>query len=209
MTAEDTARSVRLTDPRALRAYAHPTRMALVALLRRNGPQTATQAAPAIGESVASCSFHLRQLAKYGLVEEAGGGRGREKPWRATAMFTHADPGGQADPAVQAAAQAVQLAIAEQYFELLARWLRAQSGEPPDWREAAHIGDVTLPLTAPELRDLGERMRDLVRPYLDRLGDAGASPAGSRPVTIVHMAFPAPVTPGSGPVGRVMTSPGG
>jgi hypothetical protein len=64
--------------------------MALVALLRRDGPQTATQAARAIGESVASCSFHLRQLAKYGLVEEAGG-RGREKPWRATAMFTDFD----------------------------------------------------------------------------------------------------------------------
>src|SRR2546426_926461 len=77
--------SVRLTDPRALRAYAHPTRIELVGLLRRQGPLTATQAAGLIGESVAGCSFHLRQLAKYGLVEEAGGGRGREKPWRATA----------------------------------------------------------------------------------------------------------------------------
>ena len=90
MTGQDLPRSVRLSDPRALRGYAHPTRMALVALLRRDGPQTATQAARAIGESVASCSFHLRQLAKYGLVEEAGG-RGREKPWRATAMFTDFD----------------------------------------------------------------------------------------------------------------------
>ncbi len=57
-------------------------------LLRSGGPQTATQAALAIGESVPSCSFHLRQLAKYGLVELADGGRGREKPWQATAMVT-------------------------------------------------------------------------------------------------------------------------
>jgi len=68
--------------------------MALVALLRRDGAQTATQAAKATGESVASCSFHLRQMAKYGLVEQAGGGRGREKPWRATAMFTDWDSAG-------------------------------------------------------------------------------------------------------------------
>ncbi|RKE22812.1 helix-turn-helix domain-containing protein [Streptomyces sp. TLI_171] len=84
--------AIRLTDPRALRAYAHPTRMALVGLLRREGPLTATRAAELLGtESVASCSFHLRQLAKYGLVEEAGGGHGREKPWRATAAFTSWD----------------------------------------------------------------------------------------------------------------------
>ncbi|HWJ42006.1 MAG TPA: helix-turn-helix domain-containing protein, partial [Solirubrobacterales bacterium] len=71
-------RTVTLTDPRALRAMAHPTRLELIGLLRRGGPLTATRAARQIGESPASCSFHLRQLAKYGLVEEAGGGRGRE-----------------------------------------------------------------------------------------------------------------------------------
>src|SRR5580658_642086 len=102
VTTEQAARSVRLTDPRALRAYAHPTRLALIGLLRSDGPQTATQAAGAIGESVASCSFHLRQMAKYGLVEEAGGGRGREKPWQATAMVTDLDPAG-SDPATAAA----------------------------------------------------------------------------------------------------------
>ncbi|WP_344621629.1 helix-turn-helix domain-containing protein, partial [Kitasatospora arboriphila] len=96
--APDVPPTVQLSDPRALKAYAHPTRMALVGLLRREGPLTATRAAELIGESVASCSFHLRQLAKYGLVEEAGGGRGREKPWRATALFTSWDTAA-ADPA--------------------------------------------------------------------------------------------------------------
>src|SRR5207244_3338301 len=70
----------RLTDPRALRAYAHPVRMALMGLLRTEGPLTATRAAELLGESSGTCSFHLRQLARYGLVEEAGGGTGREKP---------------------------------------------------------------------------------------------------------------------------------
>ncbi|MGH3152377.1 MAG: winged helix-turn-helix domain-containing protein, partial [Streptosporangiaceae bacterium] len=67
---------IKLTDARALRAYAHPVRMKLVGLLRTEGPLTATRAAELLGESTGTCSFHLRQLAKYGLVEEAGGGTG-------------------------------------------------------------------------------------------------------------------------------------
>src|SRR5919108_2121595 len=81
-------RTIELTDPRALRALAHPIRLALLGALRREGPLTATQAGALVGESAASCSFHLRQLAKYGLVEEAGGGRGRERPWRGPGVFT-------------------------------------------------------------------------------------------------------------------------
>lgn len=186
----DPRRSVRLTDPRALRAYAHPTRMALIALLRQDGPQTATQAANATGESVASCSFHLRQMAKYGLVEQAGGGRGREKPWRATAMFTDWDPASPQDPVASAAGQALQLALAEQYFELTARWVQAQSGEAAEWREAAQFGDTLLHLTAAELRDLGDKTQALIQPYLDRLEDPAKRPAGSRPVSVLHLAFP-------------------
>jgi predicted ArsR family transcriptional regulator len=184
--------TIRVSDPRALRAYAHPTRMALVALLRRDGPQTATQAAAAIGESVASCSFHLRQLAKYGLAEEAGG-RGREKPWRATAMFTDLDPAA-GDPVTTAAVQAVALAAAEQYFELMARWVQAQPAEPDEWREAAQFGDTMVHLTAAELAGLGGRLRDLLEPYLDRSGDPSRRPAGARPVTVLTMAFPALIT---------------
>src|SRR5580704_4658774 len=71
----------RLTDAKALRAYAHPVRMALVGLLRTEGPLTATRAAELLGESSGTCSFHLRQLAKYGLVEAAGGG-GRSRGGR-------------------------------------------------------------------------------------------------------------------------------
>ena len=35
-----------------------------------------------MGESPANASFHLRQLAKYGFVEEAEGGTGRRRPWK-------------------------------------------------------------------------------------------------------------------------------
>ena len=116
----------RLTDPRALRAYAHPVRMTLMGLLRTEGPLTATRAAELLGESSGTCSFHLRQLAKYGLVEEADGGTGREKPWRATTTSTAWDPAGGGTPEAAAATSLLNTVIAERYFEQLMRWLEAR-----------------------------------------------------------------------------------
>jgi len=71
-----------LNDPKAMRALAHPLRWALLEALGHAGTLTATQASEMLGESPANCAFHLRTLAKYGFVEEAGGGKGRERPWR-------------------------------------------------------------------------------------------------------------------------------
>ena len=71
----------RLTDAKEMRALAHPTRVAAIELLSREGPMTATQLGEMLDESPANISFHLRTLAKYGFVEEAPGGTGRERPW--------------------------------------------------------------------------------------------------------------------------------
>ena len=74
---------MQITDPVAIRALAHPLRLDLLDLLTATGPATAAQCGRALGVSQASCSFHLRQLAKYGLVEEAGQGPDRrERQWR-------------------------------------------------------------------------------------------------------------------------------
>jgi len=182
--------TVNLTDPRAMRALAHPTRLRLVALLRREGPLTATGAAAVLGESSGSCSFHLRQLARYGLVEEAGGGRGREKPWRATAQFT-SWPNVPTSPAAAAASQQLATVIAEKYVELLLTWLKTNQDEPVVWQEAAQFGDSMVYLTAEELAELGGRVRELVDRYADRTADRSLRPAGSRPVSYLHLAFPA------------------
>jgi predicted transcriptional regulator len=194
MPHQGSRRSARLTSAQALRGYAHPIRLTLMALLRQDGPQTATQAARAIGQSVPSCSFHLRQMAKYGLVELAAGGRGREKPWQATAMATEWDPLSPQDPEVAAAAQALHLALAEQYFELTARWLRAAPEEAAEWREAAQFGDSLLYLTAAELRELGGKIETLLRAYAGRLEEPATRPADSRPVAVLRLAFPALIT---------------
>ncbi len=179
----------RLTDPRALRALAHPIRMSLVGLLRVEGPLTATRAGELLGESSASCSFHLRQLAKYGLVEEAGGGKGRERPWQATAMFTHW-PEVADEPEVAAAAGLLSSVVAETYFDDTMRWLDARAGEPHEWQQAAHFGDTYLYVTAAELAELGDQVRALVDKYLDRQSNPALRPPGSRLVTYLHLAFP-------------------
>jgi DNA-binding transcriptional ArsR family regulator len=188
---DETARTVKqLTDPRALRALAHPTRLALVGLLRRDGPLTATKAGELLGESSASTSFHLRQLAKYGLVEEAGGGTGRERPWRATTMFTAwPDVAEGADQA--AATDLLTSVIAERYFNELFRWLAIRASEPPEWQHAEQFGDALLWLTAEELSDLGARTQQMVDVYLDRQDHPELRPPGARMVTYLHVAHPA------------------
>jgi hypothetical protein len=180
----------RLTDPRALRAYAHPVRMALVGLLRTEGPLTATRAAELLGESSGTCSFHLRQLAKYGLVEEAGGGTGREKPWRATATSTGWDAAGDGTPEGAAATGLLASVIAERYFEQLARWLEDSPGEPEEWRQAAMLGDRILYVTPGELEELSGRVGEMLDAYFERLSRPELRPAGARQVSWLSIAFP-------------------
>jgi DNA-binding transcriptional ArsR family regulator len=188
--ATDSARSVkRLTDPKALRALAHPTRLQLLGQLRIHGQLTATQAGELLGESSASCSFHLRQLAKYGLVEEAGDGHGRERPWRATAMYT-SWPDYAEDPKVDAAADLLRGVIADQYIASLTRWFEAKPDEPEEWQQAAPFGDTLIYVTAAELSGLAERIRELVDAYTNRQALPELRPPGARLVTYLHIAHP-------------------
>ncbi|MEO3765020.1 helix-turn-helix domain-containing protein [Streptomyces sp. B8F3] len=177
-----------LTDARALRAYAHPTRMELVGLLRRHGPLTATRAAELTGESVAGCSYHLRMLAKYGLVEQSGGGRGREKPWRATARTTHWEAAYD-DPAATEAVGDLTMAQVDAYVRKLGAALAVRHRLPRAWQEAEYSGDRSLYLTPEELTGLMEEMTRLLSRYDDRFEDPARRPEGARLVSMLRLAF--------------------
>jgi len=71
-SANDLPEPRELTDPKVMRALTHPVRLALLEVLATEGPLTATEAGELIGESPTTCSFHFRQLKKYGFIEEAG-----------------------------------------------------------------------------------------------------------------------------------------
>lgn len=184
-------RSIELRDPGAFRALAHPRRLALLGLLRTEGPLTATQAAALLpGESSGSCSYHFRQLARYGLVEEASGGKGRQRPWRATSLFT-SWPDVAPTPELATAAAEFELLIAEQDFARLARWIVSRSTEPIEWQEAASFGDVLLYLTPAELAELRGDLEKLAERYLARVTDSALRPEGSRLVVFLQIAVPA------------------
>lgn len=180
-------RLVTLNDPRALRALAHPVRMRLVGLVRTKGPLTATQAAEHVGESPSSCSFHFRQLAKWGLVEPAEGAKGRERPWKATALFTSwqmaAVSGEGADARV-----ALDRVLVQEYVDRIAQWLDRRPSEPPEWLEVSGVGDWILDVTAEELKSLEAAVDALLDPYVH--GMRAAPPEGARQVTFIHALVP-------------------
>jgi DNA-binding transcriptional ArsR family regulator len=180
---------VELTDPRALRAYAHPVRNKLVGMLRRRGPLTATQAGQLLGESSGTTSFHLRQLAKYGLVEPAPGGKGREKPWQATSLLTTV-PAIAPSPEAFEAAKDLKAALAGDYFRKLTGYLRRSGQESEQWQRAAIFGDLILFVTPEELTMLSDALDELLRPYARRLGNVEERPSGARDVTFISLAFP-------------------
>jgi predicted ArsR family transcriptional regulator len=180
---------VQLTDPRALRAVAHQTRLRLLGELRRVGPLTATEAGARIGESPAGCSYHLRQLAKYGLVEEAGGGRGRARPWQATSMghqWASRGPGGEPDEANDMLSRVV----VERWFEESLAWIDRRSEETEEWAEAALSEDRLLYVTPAEFEELSRRVGELVEPYVRRINHPELRPAGARPATYIQLGFP-------------------
>lgn len=181
--------TLELTNPRALRALAHPIRLELIGLLRRGGPLTATQAGERLGESPASCSFHLRQLAKYGLVEEAGGGRGRERPWQATAVSTEWAARGN-DPEADAAGALLSRVVVERHFQAALEWLDRRPAEAPEWIDAAAITDAILYMTPEELREVDEQIKALIAPYMKPLDDPSPPAQGGRNVSIIALTFP-------------------
>jgi DNA-binding transcriptional ArsR family regulator len=179
-----------LSDARTLRALTHPVRVALIETLGVDGPMTATEAGERIGESPTTCSFHLRQLAKYGFVEEAGAGRGRARPWRMTTLgmrFSNVHD----DPETELAAIALGRLLHGRNMERYRAWLETRGSYPRAWRDAAPYSEHVFWVTPEELEQIAERLHDLLVPlYRDRRTDPSARPAGSLPVELLAFAYP-------------------
>jgi DNA-binding transcriptional ArsR family regulator len=182
-------REIELTDPSALRALAHPVRIQLLGLLRRDGAMTASEAARRLGESSGSTSYHLRQLARFDLVEESGTGRGREKPWRATALFT-SWPDVPETEELELASQEFARFVLGRYVRHLEEWIDRHPDETPEWREAASFGDSILYVTVDELAALRETLLQLGEPYVERLSHPELRPDGARLVSFLRIAIP-------------------
>jgi hypothetical protein len=185
---------------RALRALAHPLRWKLIDLVGREETATATRCAEELGESVASCSYHLNILAKYGFIEQAPGGPGREKPWRLTS-FTQNLSGAGLGVEGRVAAQAASEVFLDHELSRMKERLRRHDLEPPQWRDAVAFGGVTTALTADELRDVTSALNEIAQRYADRATDRDKIPPDAREVRIFYATSvaPPPKTPRDSP----------
>jgi DNA-binding transcriptional ArsR family regulator len=187
-----------LDDARTLRALAHPVRIALVEALSIGGPMTATEVGEHIGETPTTCSFHLRQLAKYGFVEEAGGGKGRSRPWRMTSIG-HSIASTHDDPETAIAASTLVRLIRERQLDRYRAWRETQATYPREWRDAASDSEFVFYLTAQELDDLNKELLALLRPrVLERLANPSERPPGSVPVEMLIFSYPMELPPAEG-----------
>jgi predicted ArsR family transcriptional regulator len=173
----------KLTDPQTLRALSHPTRLAMIEIIGADGTATATRCAEVTGESVASCSYHLGMLAKYGFVVPAEGGDGREKPWKLTEN-SHSWSSSEGDEATQMAAEALSEVHIDHSAEQFKKAIRRVSREPEDWRAATSSSSGLLYLTAAEAKALTEELTETARRWHERIDDPSLRPEGARPVHV-------------------------
>jgi DNA-binding transcriptional ArsR family regulator len=186
-----------VSDARTLRALTHPVRIALLEALSLGGAMTATELGEQIGESPTTCSFHLRQLAKYGFVEEAGGGKGRARPWKMTSIGMNIR--GIGDPETEIAAAALGQLVTDRQIGRYQAWTRSMAGYPREWRRAAGTSEWVLFLTPDELKQLNDELAEvLVSRFRERLTDPSARPSGALPVEYLLFSYPIAV-PGADP----------
>jgi DNA-binding transcriptional ArsR family regulator len=177
-----------LTDPDVLEALAHPVRLDLLTYLMSNGPATASACARAVGDTPSNCSYHMRTLARHGLVEPVESADRRQRPWRAT--ITGFELEQDADPATPsgrgtAAVMAASLALQQR---LLRDYLSHRDSVPAAWREVDLASNYTLRVNPDELRALGEQLDALIRPLI--AAGRESAPADAALVEVDLFAFP-------------------
>ncbi|MFI6732824.1 winged helix-turn-helix domain-containing protein [Nonomuraea sp. NPDC050451] len=183
----------RLSDPAAMRAFAHPVRLALHELLLRAGAMTAAEAAREVGISQALASYHLRQLAKYGFVAQAAARDERERPWKATETIQEWDDDA-AGPEHAAARSLLEQVIVERALSRLTEWHQHRGDEPEAWRGVGGVGNLYLYATAEEVAALGTAVAELLGPLMARVDAPSTRPDGARPVLVTQMVVPLPPT---------------
>jgi DNA-binding transcriptional ArsR family regulator len=181
----------KITDARAMRALAHPMRIALLEALAHAGTLTATQASELLGESPANCAFHLRTLGKYGYVVEAGGGKGRERPWRRTHNVLQITSD-QEDPLVAVAADE----LGQFWLDIIldrARSSLSRSGSwPAPWKHNLLLGNSEhlLYVTPREATELGAEIYRLLQRFDDRVDHPERRPDGAMPIETLVLSYP-------------------
>ena len=182
-------RQLQVNDPAVMRALAHPLRWKLLEALLHAGTLTATQASEILGETPANCAFHLRTLARYGMVEEAGGGKGRERPWRRTITGLNLDDR-QEDPQAAAAAGVLNEFWTNMTLDRARNALLNHSSWPDEWREALGSSQTIRYVTVAEAEELQAELIAVLDRFGERSDDPSARPADALPVEYLILKYP-------------------
>ncbi|RCG28657.1 ArsR family transcriptional regulator [Sphaerisporangium album] len=182
---------IEITDPLAMRALAHPVRLAILERLQRHGPATATQLSPDVGATPSVTSWHLRHLAGFGLVRDAEPGPDRrQRRWEAVARgFRFEVPEDPDDEEGRAAARVLSREMFLRSADLPNRW--AAEVEPtldPAWRRLAGLANTRVVVSAHELAAIEDAIERVLAPYVTR--DQAARPADGRGVRLLRYVLP-------------------
>lgn len=163
----------------------HEVRTALLDLLAEVGTVTATEAAARLGYSSGLCSFHLRQLARHGHLEEAPRSGGRARPWRLRSAASATAAASAAAPAEEAFGELAR-GLEDESWQ---RWLAQRDRAPEAWRHDEAFSAVAY-LTPEEMSRVADVVRRALAPYRDREQRPLARPDGARPVALITRLFP-------------------
>ncbi|MFF3978750.1 ArsR/SmtB family transcription factor [Streptomyces sp. NPDC001828] len=187
----------RILDARSLRGLAHPLRIRILKSLRHDGPATASQLGERLGESSGATSYHLRQLATHGFVEDdPGRGKGRERWWKAAHNGTSFadDLHTSSDPEVRGAANLFLHEIAGIHTQELSTWLATMRDWPEPWATSGDLSDFTLDLTVTQLSELNAKLHAVIETYRTLAPDPAE--AGDAAQVRVHLhSFPRSTPP--------------
>jgi DNA-binding transcriptional ArsR family regulator len=179
-----------IRDVDAMRALVHPDRLAILLFLLAAPTRTATQCAAEIGVTPSACSYHLRELERFGYVERvAPHADGRTRPWRAAAVgFSLGDDWSDDSPDGRAARHAIGRAELAENRRLVERFFDGVDDLDPTWQAATDFHNFELMVTPAELNELNGAVATLLRQF--RAPARTDPPADAAAVHVVYQAFP-------------------
>jgi DNA-binding transcriptional ArsR family regulator len=183
----------RITDPQALKALAHPLRRQLYRLLAQTGPATVGQLVTRLPLDPGLASYHLRQLARWGYIEEVPelAKDRRERWWRVPVGSLGWSFLDFREPEGRAAATTVKAQMIAEEFERVQVFEKTRESWPESWQEAAASSDSYLRLNPAELSELNRDLLDVIRRWSAKGRSESTDDAEARePVFLFFHAFP-------------------
>lgn len=184
----------RRLGPEALKALTHPLRTRMWEYLVDHGSATATQLAQALGESTGQTSYHLRQLERFGFIEDdPARPAGRERWWRSVGF--QVTPDDLLDDDMRQETMTLLRAHLAARTAFVLGWIDRHRDEPREWLDASTSIETTQPFTAAELdaltTELDEVLRRHGRAAKARLAEGDPTPR--RRVRVYVDALPVPL----------------